>query len=132
MSQRAQLVNRHSKLSGAYLALLIGSGFATGQEAMQFFVVYGWNGLWRHPRCLSLLLVLMYTPASRMKAGRQDATAIVTNEEAFRHFCGPILGVVPDLVHDGHDCCSYRCDARRCGGNTGSGIRMCRIMQAQA
>ena len=26
------------KLSGAYIAYLIGSGFATGQEVLQFFV----------------------------------------------------------------------------------------------
>ncbi len=29
------------RLSGAYCAFLIGSGFATGQEILQFFAGYG-------------------------------------------------------------------------------------------
>ena len=29
------------KTAGAFIAFLIGSGFATGQEIMQFFVAYG-------------------------------------------------------------------------------------------
>ena len=33
------------KLSGAYMAYLIGSGFATGQEVMQFFASYGKAGI---------------------------------------------------------------------------------------
>lgn len=31
--------------SGAMMATLIGSGFATGQEIIQYFVAYGWTGL---------------------------------------------------------------------------------------
>ncbi len=70
------------------MALLIGSGFATGQEAMQFFVVFGWKA---YAIIVVTLLLLMYTARSLILAGRRHA--IVTNEEAFRHFCGPILGV---------------------------------------
>lgn len=33
------------KLSGAYIAYLIGSGFATGQEVMQFFASFGIYGI---------------------------------------------------------------------------------------
>ena len=32
-------------ISGAYIALLIGGAFSTGQEAMQFFVGFGSKGL---------------------------------------------------------------------------------------
>ena len=32
-------------ISGAYIALLIGGAFSTGQEAMQFFVGFGAKGL---------------------------------------------------------------------------------------
>ena len=32
-------------ISGAYIALLIGGAFSTGQEAMQFFVGFGRKGL---------------------------------------------------------------------------------------
>ena len=77
------------KLSGAYLAFLIGSGFATGQEAMQFFVVYGWYGF---GGTLVSALLMVYTTASLMKAGKHNP--LHTNEDAFRYFCGPILGVL--------------------------------------
>ena len=32
-------------IGGACIALLIGSGFATGQEIMQYFVAYGYAGV---------------------------------------------------------------------------------------
>lgn len=34
------------RLSGAFVACAIGSGFATGQEILQFFTAYGRNGIW--------------------------------------------------------------------------------------
>ena len=76
-------------ISGAYGAFLIGSGFATGQEAMQFYVVNGWYGL--GGAAISLVLMI-YTAASFMNAGKQHE--LHTNEDTFRHFCGPILGVI--------------------------------------
>ena len=47
-------------ISGAYIALLIGGAFSTGQEAMQFFVGFGSKGL------IGLLICgfLMIIPAS--------------------------------------------------------------------
>jgi len=75
------------KLSGAYLALMVGSGFATGQEAMQFFVVFGWQA---YAIIVVTLLLLGYSARSLMLAGRHHG--ITTNEETFQHFCGPILG----------------------------------------
>ena len=33
------------KFAGAVIATLIGSGFASGQEAMQFFAAYGTNAV---------------------------------------------------------------------------------------
>ena len=76
------------KISGAYLAFLIGSGFATGQEAIQFFAAHGWHG---YIAIFIMLLLLSYTAHSLMRAGRQQS--LDTNEDVFRHFCGPYLGV---------------------------------------
>jgi uncharacterized membrane protein YkvI len=76
-------------ISGAYVAFLIGAGFATGQEAMQFYVAYGWYGL--AGVAISLIL-LIYTATSFLNAGKHYQ--LRTNEDTFRHFCGPILGVM--------------------------------------
>jgi uncharacterized membrane protein YkvI len=76
------------KISGAYLAFLIGSGFATGQEALQFFAAHGWQG---YLATFVMMLLLGYTSLSLMRAGRRYE--LHTNEDVFRHFCGPYLGV---------------------------------------
>ena len=35
---------RVATYAGAFIAFLIGSGFATGQEVVQYFSAYGWQG----------------------------------------------------------------------------------------
>ena len=76
-------------LSGAYIALLIGGAFATGQEAMQFFVGYGAFSL---PGLVLCLLLMVYTSWSLIRAGK--TRNLVNHEQAFRYFCGDIIGVV--------------------------------------
>src|SRR5699024_6799638 len=44
MNQHIKITNI-IRLSGAYIAYLIGSGFATGQEVMQFFASFGVYGI---------------------------------------------------------------------------------------
>ncbi len=46
------------KIAGAYIAYVIGSGFATGQEIVQFFTVYGEGGIAGMVLCTFLLLGL--------------------------------------------------------------------------
>lgn len=76
------------KISGAFMAFLIGSGFATGQEAMQFFVAYGLQGV---GGALVALLLFMYACASLYRAGRTHQ--LLRNEDVFTHFCGRYIGV---------------------------------------
>ena len=79
---------RIANISGAYMALLIGGAFATGQEAMQFFVAFGFKGL------IGLIicgLIMVYTCYSLLNAGRNND--LKTNEDVFRYFCGHWLGV---------------------------------------
>ena len=68
-------------ISGAYIALLIGGAFSTGQEAMQFFVGFGAKGLVGLIICG---LLMIYTCFSLLKAGKQND--LRTNEGAFRYF----------------------------------------------
>ena len=75
-------------ISGAYIALLIGGAFSTGQEAMQFFVGFGAKGLVGLIICG---LLMIYTCFSLLKAGKQND--LRTNEDAFRYFCGSYLGI---------------------------------------
>ena len=43
------------KFAGAFIAFLIGSGFATGQEILQYFTAYGLKGL-----LTALVMVLLF------------------------------------------------------------------------
>jgi uncharacterized membrane protein YkvI len=70
------------------VAFLIGSGFASGQEVMQFFTSYGvlWSGL---GGLISLVLFLWFTTVTIQDAQilkLEDTNAI------FEHYCGKIIG----------------------------------------
>jgi uncharacterized membrane protein YkvI len=78
------------KYSGSIVAFLIGSGFASGQEVMQFFTSYGslWSGL---GGLISLILFLWFTTVTLQDARilkLEDTNAI------FEHYCGKIVGTV--------------------------------------
>jgi uncharacterized membrane protein YkvI len=75
------------KVAGAFIALLIGSGFATGQEAMQFFSAYGLMGVFGSAITLVLFVYLAHT---FMKLGME--TGIVKNEGVFKYYLGKWVG----------------------------------------
>ena len=52
--------------AGAFCALLIGSGFATGQEVMQYFVSYGYWGL---AGAMVVLVLFLYVGREFMAVG---------------------------------------------------------------
>ena len=76
-----------ARLAAAFLALLMGSGFATGQEALQFFAAHGLKGVLVTALCV---ILFVYSCAELMLAGKRHG--LQTNEESFRHFCGKALG----------------------------------------
>jgi uncharacterized membrane protein YkvI len=76
------------KLAGAFVAYLIGSGFATGQEALQFFAAYGMVGALGAGLCL---LLFIYVCASLLSVGKHHG--IARNEDVFRFYCGDVIGV---------------------------------------
>ncbi len=55
--------------AGAFCALLIGSGFATGQEVMQYFVSYGYWGL---AGALVVLALFLYVGREFMAVGHKE------------------------------------------------------------
>lgn len=56
---------------------------------MQFFVVHGWYGV---AAALVSMVLFIYTCSSLLSAGQRND--LRTNEDTFRYFCGPIIGVV--------------------------------------
>lgn len=55
--------------AGAFVALLIGAGFATGQEIMQYFVSYGFWGI---GGAIVVLLLFLYVGREFMAVGQRE------------------------------------------------------------
>ena len=74
-------------LAGSIIAFFLGSGFATAQEIVQYFVAYG--GLFL-PVILLALLIFGYTDYSFLSAG--SSGRLTNSSQIFRYYCGPVLG----------------------------------------
>jgi len=77
------------KLVGAFVAFLIGSGFATGQEAMQFFVAEGLKGI---GGCVIFLVMATYLAVTLLLTGQEHGFR--NNEEVFKYYAGDAVGTI--------------------------------------
>ncbi|MCI8852312.1 MAG: hypothetical protein HFI32_02250 [Lachnospiraceae bacterium] len=88
--QKREEQRRIRKGSGAVLAFFIGSGFASGQEILQFFGAYG-TGKGALGLCLSLFFVYLCVYRILLDGGkRQNMRA----SELLNWYCGPYLGAL--------------------------------------
>ena len=79
-------------LAGSIIAFFLGSGFATAQEIVQYFVAYG--GLFL-PVILLTLLIFGYTDYSFLSAGASGRLS--HSSQIFRYYAGPVLGTFFDV-----------------------------------
>lgn len=74
-------------IAGALVGMLIGSGFATGQEIMQYFVSYGTFGILG---AVVVMALLAFVAIGFISAG--NAMKFRQGSEVFSYFCGSKLG----------------------------------------
>lgn len=78
-------------MGGAFIGLLIGSGFTTGQEIMQYFVSYGVMGY----ASVALMFVLfLYVGCSFVVVGYEQKFEEPKN--IYRYYCGKYIGTFFD------------------------------------
>lgn len=79
------------KFAGAFVAFMIGSGYATGQEIMQFFTGYGYYSI----GAITISLILFSFVGSRIMVDGFDNKS---NEKKslYSYYCGRYLGVFFD------------------------------------
>lgn len=77
--------------SGAFIAFLIGSGFATGQEIMQYFSSYGFEGLLG---VLTASLLFLYVGINFMNVGQEYN--LENGNEIYKYYFGEKIGIVFD------------------------------------
>lgn len=80
-------VRRVSTIAGSFIALLIGSGFATGQEVLQYFASYGWLGMLG---VLVIFLMFTYVGSSFITVGYEEKFENPNN--VFAYYGGNIVG----------------------------------------
>ena len=75
------------KFAGAFIAFLIGAGFATGQEVFQYFTAYGYQGFLVG---LFVLVCFIYVGGDFIVSGFNQHFA--NTNDIYRHYCGKYIG----------------------------------------
>ncbi len=76
---------------GAVLAYMMGSGFATGQELLQYYVSYGYQGILVG---ITLAAILIFANWGFAKTGHQEG--FNKGSEIFNYYCGDKTGKIFD------------------------------------
>ena len=79
------------KFMGSVLAFAIGSGFASGQELLQYFTAYGYESILVGAVFLAIFIYSNYCFAI---AGHREK--FTKGSQVFNYYCGPYLGKVFD------------------------------------
>ncbi|MCM0760491.1 hypothetical protein M7775_18210 [Sporomusa sphaeroides DSM 2875] len=84
-------ISRVILLGGAFIGLLIGSGLATGQEIMQYFVAYHYMGF----ASIALMFILfVYVDISFVTVGYEQQFEEPKN--IYNYYCGKVVGTFFD------------------------------------
>jgi len=75
------------KFAGTYISVCIGSGFATGQEIMQFFSAHGMISILSNMICM---IILAYCGASLLAIGK--TARLKSSNDIFTYLCGNWVG----------------------------------------
>ena len=73
------------KLAGTYISVCIGSGFATGQEIMQFFSAHGMISILSSTICMG---IMAYCGASLLEIGNKRK--LKSSNDIFTYLCGAV------------------------------------------
>ena len=73
--------------AGAFIAFLIGSGFATGQEVLQYFSSYGYLGLLG---VMVVFVLFLYVGVEFVSVGQRHK--FPKGSDIYKYYCGNIVG----------------------------------------
>ncbi|MGI6126255.1 MAG: hypothetical protein ACOYEF_04750, partial [Planifilum sp.] len=81
------------RIAGAYVGLIVGAGFASGQEILQFFTSFGWAGTFG-VALATALFAWLGMQITRWGCRLQAAS----HKEVICFLCGRYLGRVVDWI----------------------------------
>lgn len=86
-STGAVSIRRVIIMGGAFIGLLIGSGFTTGQEIMQYFVAWGYGG---YAAVAMMFILFCYVGISFVTVGAEQKFEEPKN--IYQYYCGKYIG----------------------------------------
>lgn len=81
------------RIAGVYVGTIIGAGFASGQEILQFYTGYGWWGILG-----TLVTVILYPLLGYYLVVLGKRVKASSHRGVIYHICGKYLGFVIDLL----------------------------------
>ncbi|RFU67708.1 hypothetical protein D0469_13910 [Peribacillus saganii] len=81
------------QIAGAYIGLIVGAGFASGQEILQFFTSFGWMGV---VGAIIATALFAFLGMNLTQLGSRLQTD--SHKEVIYHICGRYLGIAVDIV----------------------------------
>lgn len=81
------------QIAGAYIGLIVGAGFASGQEVLQFFTSFGWYSL--IGTALAAIL-FAFLGMQIVRIGSELQT--ISHKKVIYHVCGKYVGFLVDIL----------------------------------
>lgn len=81
------------QIAGAYIGLIIGAGFASGQEVLQFFTSFGWYSL-VGTAIATLLFAFLGMQVTELGSKLQT----ISHKKVIYYICGKYVGVLVDVL----------------------------------
>ncbi|MDQ0268367.1 YkvI family membrane protein [Cytobacillus purgationiresistens] len=81
------------QIAGAYIGIIIGAGFASGQEVLQFFTAFGWLGF-IGTIIASTLFIFLGMNITQIGSRLQTQS----HKEVVHHICGKYIGLAVDFI----------------------------------
>lgn len=81
------------RIAGVYIGTIIGAGFASGQEVLQFYTGYGWWGILG-----TIVTVILYPLLGYYLVVLGKRLNALSHKSVIYHICGKYLGFVIDLL----------------------------------
>lgn len=87
------MVKNSLRIGGAFVGLIIGGGFASGQEILQYFIAYGWYGIFG---AILASLIFAFLGMNIATLGYKLKTS--SHKDVVLYIAGPTLGSVIDCL----------------------------------
>ncbi|MBI0577779.1 hypothetical protein IEC97_10430 [Neobacillus cucumis] len=81
------------QIAGAYVGIIVGAGFASGQEILQFFTSFGWMGI-----AGGIIATFFFAFLGMQLTQLGSRLKTDSHKDVIYHICGRYLGVIVDII----------------------------------